>query len=791
MLAAQFSARPVGAIDVSLGQDISVVLSGPNGSCLRAFVGGFSKNAGVRWTENPSAAFTGGSFWGPGLLSGYDLITSEILISCGFESPVIIEQIGAVGSRTSQERMGIQFEANEPNDQTRYKYTFMLVGASNTTLTNSRQPANSAPTSDAGPDQSNVASAGSVTLDGTGSSDPDAGDTLSYAWTQTDSTGETVTLSDAAVAQPTFTAPTLGANDAAITLTFSLVVTDDKANSSKADTVDITVTPPANSAPTSDAGPDQSNVASAGSVTLDGTGSSDPDAGDTLSYAWTQTDSTGETVTLSDAAVAQPTFTAPTLGANDAAITLTFSLVVTDDKANSSKADTVDITVTPPATIPSAPRSLVATPGDGTVSVAFTVPSRNGGAAITDYEYQIDDGNWRSASTISSPVIVTGLTNGTEYSIKLRAVNAVGKGEASQSVTFKMSSPSAAFNEYQEQITQIITDDAVRSLRSSIASNDRMIKNARERLIDSQRQRQIDEGGIASRNNVAFDVDGTAQVSGTTLSTTGTFFGQQGNFDGTSRRLVFGDFDVQHDGDTGSSTATMTGRVAWEWMASDTTMLGYFIGGELAHSNIAGAFDGDQDRLGVTVGGYAVHQLSEQLYADGYFSLGAGRNNLDMANDVLALTSHYTTQTATIGGALSGIYEYGQFELRPELAFSYGKTWIGDVGFTGRAYGLVDDTLSLDAGNVSIANLTLRPEVIWSLDGKTVADSNSQLSFAPRLTCESRKSVQRTEDCGGGAEFGLHSQSEDGLSRAEFRVFMDRVGDTTRSSLAFNLEHQF
>ena len=57
------------------------------------------------------------------------------------------------------------------------------------------------------------------------------------------------------------------------------------------------------------------------------------------------------------------------------------------------------------------------------------------------------------------------------------------------------------------------------------------------------------------------------------------------------------------------------------------------------------------------------------------------------------------------------------------------------MGFTGRAYGLVDDTLSLNAGNVSVANLTFRQEVIWGLDAATVADSNSQLSFAPRMIC--------------------------------------------------------
>ena len=63
------------------------------------------------------------------------------------------------------------------------------------------------------------------------------------------------------------------------------------------------------------------------------------------------------------------------------------------------------------------------------------------------------------------------------------------------------------------------------------------------------------------------------------------------------------------------------------------------------------------------------------------------------------------------------------------------------MDFTGRAYGLVDNTLSLDAGDVSIANLTLRPEVVWALDGASLAESNSQFSFAPRLICERAKTV--------------------------------------------------
>jgi LmbE family N-acetylglucosaminyl deacetylase len=90
-----------------------------------------------------------------------------------------------------------------------------------------------------------------------------------------------------------------------------------------------------NSPPVANAGPDQS-VSTGSSVTLDGSGSSDPNA-DPLSYQWTQT--SGTPVTLSSATAQKPTFTAPA-----AATTLVFSLVVNDGTLN-SPADTVSITV--------------------------------------------------------------------------------------------------------------------------------------------------------------------------------------------------------------------------------------------------------------------------------------------------------------------------------------------------------------------------------------------------------------------------------------------------------------
>jgi hypothetical protein len=88
-------------------------------------------------------------------------------------------------------------------------------------------------------------------------------------------------------------------------------------------------------------------------------------------------------------------------------------------------------------TVPDAPTDLVATPNDTQISIAFTDPSSNGGSAITNYAYSSDGTNFTlfSPAITTSPTIIDGLTNGQPYTIYLRAINAIGQGPSSTSVT--------------------------------------------------------------------------------------------------------------------------------------------------------------------------------------------------------------------------------------------------------------------------------------------------------------------------------------------------------------------
>ena len=193
------------------------------------------------------------------------------------------------------------FQSNDSNE------TFLEAGTT---------PDNQPPIADAGPNQT-VNEGQLVGLDSSNSLDSDDG-IASYAWVQT--SGPQVTLSDPNGQQSTFTAPGVGAGGDS--LTFELTVADHNGlQSTDSCVVNVTWL---NEPPQANAGFDQT-VNEGDLVTFSGSYSEDIDDG-IASYLWTQIGVS--TVTLSNPASFQPTFTAPNVEPDG--VSLTFNLTVTD-----------------------------------------------------------------------------------------------------------------------------------------------------------------------------------------------------------------------------------------------------------------------------------------------------------------------------------------------------------------------------------------------------------------------------------------------------------------------------
>ncbi|MER3388456.1 MAG: fibronectin type III domain-containing protein [Microcella sp.] len=110
-----------------------------------------------------------------------------------------------------------------------------------------------------------------------------------------------------------------------------------------------------------------------------------------------------------------------------------FVSVVAENSAGAGLASTPRVSVLPLAK-PGAPSLGTVTPANTFLSAAFT-PGAAGSRTITGYEYQLNGGEWRAASGTASPILISGLTNGTAYTVALRAVSAAGAGESSNTRT--------------------------------------------------------------------------------------------------------------------------------------------------------------------------------------------------------------------------------------------------------------------------------------------------------------------------------------------------------------------
>ena len=271
------------------------------------------------------------------------------------------------------------------------------------------------------------------------------------------------------------------------------------------DTADLSVTlANRNEAPTADAGADQPNVEQGDTVTLAGEGS-DPDAGDALTYAWTQTG--GGTVTLSDAAVASPTFTAPDNLTADAA--LTFALRVTDT-AGLYHEDSVTVTVEGPP-----PETTVAS-GTGSVTEGAT-------ASFTV--------SLNAAAPEALSVAITASETGVTLSGAMPGSVAFAVGDRIKTVT--LATADDAVIESASTVTLTLASGAGYTLGSPASADVTVTGNDTATFRVSAAQNALDEGAtttvtvaitngktFAEAQSIAFSVSGSASTTDYELSST-------------------------------------------------------------------------------------------------------------------------------------------------------------------------------------------------------------------------------------------------------------------------------
>jgi hypothetical protein len=260
--------------------------------------------------------------------------------------------------------------------------------------------------------------------------------------------------------------------------------------------------PPANQAPTADAGADQS-VDEGATVELSGSGA-DSD-GDVVSYSWLQ--ESGTVVTITNADLANASFIAPAVSASEILI---FRLTVTDDDG-ATGSDTVSVTVEdvppppPPNQAPTADAGV-----DRTVNEGATVRLTGTG---TDIDGTIEAYSWQQISGLA--VVITNADMADAF-FTAPAV------EVTQDLTFRLTVTDDDGATGSDTATITVTDTAPSNTAPSVIIDqpaDDAAFNSSDKIVLAATATDPEDGVISDDIVWTSDLDGNLGT-GATFSTT-------------------------------------------------------------------------------------------------------------------------------------------------------------------------------------------------------------------------------------------------------------------------------
>ena len=371
----------------------------------------------------------------------------------------------------------------------------------------------------------------------------------------------------------------------------------------------------------------------------------------------------------------------------------------------------------------------------------------------------------------------------------------------------RLKTPKEGFAEVRDEVSTTMKSNTTKQISIFVNTTKIAVSSARDRFISnritssrsdltnqfSKNSPGVETGkdSISSNSDQLVNAISIDRPNGSSFdlrsSTRGTIANGQINGvhhsgDGRTTRYTGTQFSYTKS-ENSAETGSTSSQVIFEQEKSNDLTVGRILGASLSKysktdANTTG-IEAVIEAVSLQFGGYFVHNISEDIFIDGYIAGSLVSNKLEVNTTSITAESNYISRLGATGLAATGSLPFDSWEIRPTLAVDYSAVSSQDAKF--EVTSEAGDSNELVApSNVTQLSFVFSPDFRKSLNFKDAYQAkDSILSFKPRVTCQRVARDTITKHCGQGATLSFTMQDKDAMSALFFTIGVDKIAEDT------------